>query len=242
MGSTFKTDLDNNNTNRKQQNNNNDNCSNNSKEIQEGFFNLKNFQASNRMQSQTPSNFTKTISPNNNFWNTNAKTNCQEPGETKKGIGKGFFNMANLSKEKNDGIKNFNTKGITFQNNNIESHLNIVVDNLSIKNVDDYLTSKEKTQENSNLIFKELFEIDNQMVMMKNNMSNMRRNEMNRLIKEFNMNDYERRFKTTRYNVISALIGEENTNMEINRQNRENNVKYFFVFFYLFCYRLLQKD
>ena len=65
---------------------------------------------------------------------------------------------------------------------------------------------------------------------------------MNRLIKEFNMNDYERRFKTTRYNVISALIGEENTNMEINRQNRENNVKYFFVFFYLFCYRLLQKD
>ena len=44
MGSTFKTDFDNNNTNRKQQNNNNnnnDNCSNNSKEIQEGFFNLK---------------------------------------------------------------------------------------------------------------------------------------------------------------------------------------------------------
>jgi hypothetical protein len=188
MGVTFKTDLDKRNM---------DNFSNNSKEIKEGFFNLKSFTGNNRLQSQT-------IQPNN----------------TKKG----FFNISNTGNEKPDKIKNFNTKGINMDSNNKESHLNIMLDNLSIKKVDDYLNLKEKTQENSNIIFKELFEIDNKMVIMKNNMSNLRRNEMNRLIKEFNMNDYERRFKTTRHKVISALIGEENTSMEMNRQNRENNV------------------
>ena len=188
MGATFKTDLDKRNM---------DNFSNNSKEIKEGFFNLKSFTGNNRLQSQT-------IQPNN----------------TKKG----FFNISNTGNEKPDKIKNFNTKGINMDSNNKESHLNIMLDNLSIKKVDDYLNLKEKTQENSNIIFKELFEIDNKMVIMKNNMSNLRRNEMNRLIKEFNMNDYERRFKTTRHKVISALIGEENTSMEMNRQNRENNV------------------
>ena len=45
------------------------------------------------------------------------------------------------------------------------------------------------------------------------------------LIKEFNFNEYERRFKTTRYAVVSALIGEEHVNLEINRQIRENKVK-----------------
>lgn len=223
MGTTFKTECD---TKSKK----NDTCSNNSKEIQEGFFNLKNIQA-NKIQSQTPSNFTKTLSPNNennnnnnNFWNTNAKT-ISQANETKKGVNKGFFNMTSKSKEKSEKIQNFNTKGINLQTNETESHLNINVEKLSIRNVDEYLTTKEKTQESSNLIFKELFDVDNKMVMMKNAMSDMRRNEMNRLIKEFNMNDYERRFKTTRHNVISALIGEENTNSEINRQNRENKVK-----------------
>ena len=156
MGATFKTDLD----KRKM-----DNCSNNSKEIQDGFFNLKTLQGNNRLQAQTPSNFTKTISPNNNFWNINGKANEDQGqgGDNKKITKKGFFNISNVGNEKPDRIKNFNTKGIILNSNNKESHLNIMLDNLSIKNVDDYLTSKEKTQENSNVIFKELFDIDNKM-------------------------------------------------------------------------------
>lgn len=162
-------------------------------------------------------------------------------------IKKGFFNLENISDEKEDnGIKNFSNKGITFPKNNIVSHLNINVDKLQIKNVDEYLNLKEKSKTHTNRVFKELFDIDNKMALIKSSIINLKRNEMNRLIKEFNMNDYERRFKTTRFIVISALIGEENTNMEITRQNMENKVfeKFFFesrdllIFYYHLTYFL----
>lgn len=174
--------------------NNNNNYVNNNKEEYENYYNLEEL----NMKNTNSQKFKK------NFENRFLSSNCLTDNEEK--------------------IKNFNTKGINIQTSNIDSHLNINVDKLSIKNVEDYLSSKEKMDISSNLVLKDLFEIDGRIAKMKSFMMNLRRNEMNRLLKEFNTNDYERRFKTSRYAVVSALIGEENTLSELNRQNREQKV------------------
>lgn len=145
------------------------------------------------------------------------------PNPMKKNLENRFLNSYCLT-DNSEKIKNFNTKGINIQTSSIESHLNINVDKLNIKTVEEYLNTKDKMDISSNLLLKDLFEIDGKIGKMKSSMLNMRKNEMNRLMKEFNTNDYERRFKTTKFVVISALIGEENTVAELNRQVREQKV------------------
>lgn len=150
----------------------------------------------------------------------------------KKNIENRFLNSYCLT-DNSEKIKNFNTKGINIHTSSKDSHLNINVDKLNIKTVEEYLNLKEKMDISSNMLLKDLFEIDGKLAKMKSFMMDMRRNEMNRLMKEFNTNDYERRFKTTRFVVISALIGEENTISELNRQNREHKVIKFLFIIYL---------
>jgi len=48
----------------------------------------------------------------------------------------------------------------------------------------------------------------------------MKKNELERVLKEFLMNDYERRFQITLDQVISALIGEDQTATEFANQSR----------------------
>ena len=205
MTSTFKTELEKNEFNEGE----------NDIEKQVGIFNADN----------NSNNFNEKLKSKNNFHN------IQEP----RGIKKGYFSMESVYSENQfNEIKNFNSKGIKIQNNISESHLNPSVNKMQIKNVDQYLSYIEKSKSNSSKVFKELFDIDNNLSKIKNSISNLKRNEMNRLIKEFNMNDYERRFKTTRFTVISALIGEDNTNIEINRQNRENKVNNIYINLFLF--------
>jgi len=181
------------------------------------FFNAKsinkfNYNDNNSDKDENESN----TSLEENMENTNSLN-------LKKNIESRFLNTYCLTD--NDGkIKNFNTKGITFQKTNNENHFNLKIDKISIKKVEDFLISKEKIDIGSELVLKEIFEIDNKIAKMKSFMLNMKKNEMNRILKEFNINDYERRFKTTKYEVISALIGEENTIIELNRQNREQKV------------------
>lgn len=50
--------------------------------------------------------------------------------------------------------------------------------------------------------------------------------QMNRLFKEFVLNDYEKRFGTTKNVVISAMIGEDMTKAELIRQAREEKVNF----------------
>lgn len=52
----------------------------------------------------------------------------------------------------------------------------------------------------------------------------IRKYEMNRIFKEFLVNDYARRFNTTKRIVLSALLGEENVNYELSSQDREQKV------------------
>jgi hypothetical protein len=55
-------------------------------------------------------------------------------------------------------------------------------------------------------------------------MNIMKRNELNRINKEFYTNEYQRRFNVTQEEMISALIGVDNTSNEIIRQKREQRV------------------
>ena len=48
----------------------------------------------------------------------------------------------------------------------------------------------------------------------------MKTNEMTRIFKEFQRNDYEKRFNIDKMTVISALIGEDNLNSELVKQSK----------------------
>ena len=48
----------------------------------------------------------------------------------------------------------------------------------------------------------------------------MKTNEMTRIFKEFQRNDYENRFNVDKITVISALIGEDNLNSELVKQSK----------------------
>jgi hypothetical protein len=61
-------------------------------------------------------------------------------------------------------------------------------------------------------------------------MNIMKKNEMNRINKEFYTNEYERRFNITQEDVISALIGVDNTPNELIRQRREQRVNILIIY------------
>ena len=58
-------------------------------------------------------------------------------------------------------------------------------------------------------------------------LNSLKMQEMNRIFKQFNKNDYARRFCIDKASVISALIGEENTPAEIAKQTRQQRVTLF---------------
>lgn len=190
-----------------------------------------------------------TFTPKNANLNSNYYTNLED---TKKQISKNsekiYSNSFKLKKsleskflntycgsDKKDKCNFFNTKGINIQTTNYENnHLNIDVNKLTIRGIEEYLINKELNDISSNKLLKELTEIDERIDKLKGLMQALQKKEMERLIKEFNVNDYERRFKTTKFKVISALIGEDNAQTEMSRQNRENKVINVFILIYYF--------
>ena len=52
----------------------------------------------------------------------------------------------------------------------------------------------------------------------------LKTNEMDRIFKEFQRNNYEQRFNVDKIKVISALIGEDNINNELFRQERRERL------------------
>jgi hypothetical protein len=201
MSSTFKTGLD-------------GKVNENDKDLTKtGFFNPNSFNKKNN-----------DLKKESDYYEVYDENKCKPKNPNQKKNNENRFLNSYCLTDNSEKIKNFNTKGINIQTSCLDSHLNINVDKLSIKKVEKYLNLKEKMDISSNLLLKDLCEIDGKIDKMKSFMMNLRRNEMNRIMKEFNTNDYERRFKTTRFSVISALMGEENTIAELNRQKREQKV------------------
>lgn len=67
--------------------------------------------------------------------------------------------------------------------------------------------------------------IEKQSEKLRKEINQMKNDELERVSKEFLMNDYERRFSITLDQVISALIGEDQTATEFAHQSRLLKVK-----------------
>ena len=120
---------------------------------------------------------------------------------------------------------------ITISNNEI-SHINKLLKDGQKQNekIPDVLKIKdyEKITHNSGYFLnsEEIKKIQNYLSL-KNQLNNLRKkketmktNEMNRIFKEFQRNDYENRFNIDKITVISALIGEDNLNSELVKQTK----------------------
>ena len=53
-----------------------------------------------------------------------------------------------------------------------------------------------------------------------NDISNLKKNEIHRLFKEFVENDYENKYHVKIDDVLAALLGEHNKNIEINKYSK----------------------
>ena len=62
--------------------------------------------------------------------------------------------------------------------------------------------------------------LKNQLNNLRKKKEKMKTNEMTRIFKEFQRNDYENRFNVDKITVISALIGEDNLNSELVKQSK----------------------
>jgi hypothetical protein len=99
-------------------------------------------------------------------------------------------------------------------------------DNQFLKPIDNFILDHPKNilSDESTKIIKEIKKLEKSEEEITKEMHNLRTNELNRINKEFLINDYTRRFKITQESVISALIGEDLTESEYNILKKEQNV------------------
>jgi hypothetical protein len=98
---------------------------------------------------------------------------------------------------------------------------NIYEDKLTFKKIEEIMDNRGELGEDAMLYIKTIREFETEYRNLHNVIIQMKRKEMDRINKEFYMNNYERRFAVSQKNVISALIGEDNTINEYSRQRRE---------------------
>lgn len=98
---------------------------------------------------------------------------------------------------------------------------------LNFSTVSNFLSNKKGFSSKTIDIINTINDFEQKEFELQNISNKMRKKEMDRLFKEFVVNDYERRFQTTKEIVISALLGEDYTPGELNRQAKERKVKKF---------------
>jgi len=69
-----------------------------------------------------------------------------------------------------------------------------------------------------------LTRLENKEIQIKKQLNEKKRSELNRINKEFEINNYERRFNITKEKVVSVIVGESNTPMEIIKLKRDQKV------------------
>ena len=135
---------------------------------------------------------------------------------------KSFFNIPFVAGDPN---------ALTFQDNGI-SNINKLLKDGQQKDskIPDVLKIKDYAKITNNsgyfLNAEEVKKVQNYLSL-KNELNNLRKkkekmktNEMTRIFKEFQRNDYEKRFNIDKMTVISALIGEDNLNSELVKQSK----------------------
>jgi hypothetical protein len=87
------------------------------------------------------------------------------------------------------------------------------------------LAKNEILEEDSFEIVGKISELEAQYEKKKKTLQKIKRDELDRISKEFLTNEYERRFNVSKKTIVSAIVGEDNTDSEIIRQSREENVR-----------------
>jgi hypothetical protein len=96
----------------------------------------------------------------------------------------------------------------------------------SFHNISQFLKQNEKLEVESFELIKKLKDLEINYEKGKSELQILKRTELDRLAKEFLVNDYARRFNTTQKDVIAAIAGDNELNLELIRQNRETKVDY----------------
>jgi hypothetical protein len=105
------------------------------------------------------------------------------------------------------------------------SHLDIDPESkYNYKKIEEFINKKEKLSDDTLQLMKSIRELESVYEKFRKEMLQMKRTELNRIGREFLINEYERRFDITLQKVISAIAGEDFTNAELTRQMREQKV------------------
>lgn len=106
-----------------------------------------------------------------------------------------------------------------------ERHM--VDEKMNIKKIEEYLKQKENLNEEGLSVVNKIAELEKIYNKFKKELSQSRRQQLNRIGREFLVNDYARRYNVSQEVIVSAIAGEDNANSELLRQTREQKVKIF---------------
>ena len=103
---------------------------------------------------------------------------------------------------------------------------NVYDEALSIKKIESIMKNKNALGEDAIKYIKSVQDLESQLKSVQSSMQIIKREEIDRINKEFYTNDYERRFRVSLDVIISAIVGEDNTMNEIGRLFRDQKAYY----------------
>jgi hypothetical protein len=95
------------------------------------------------------------------------------------------------------------------------------VEDFSLKSVETYLESKKENDKETNEYIRKITSLEKSGQKLKKSLEGLKSSLLYKLFKEFMTNDYERRFNVDKKVVLTALLGEEQTAQEIQKQTRD---------------------
>ena len=193
------------------------NSANNDKDNNNNDINIKDIDNDNRKNNDKGNNLINKI--NNNNTNTNSTKSEKNPF---------LYKVNNIFKKKllnSSSSPNF-MNDILKLNKRINLSMSEEEKNEEFKgSVFELSKIFDKKEKNNNLNvtnMPEVREINNlrkKIILLNNKMEEMKKNEIQRIFKEFTHNDYERTYHAPINVVLGALIGEHNRNIQVNNYN-----------------------
>lgn len=96
--------------------------------------------------------------------------------------------------------------------------------NINLKKLEEVFSSKNILNDQLKYFLFKLKDMEKNYEDEKSQIAIKRKNELNRIGREFLLNDYKRRFNTDIRTVISAIAGEDSVNYEILKLERDKKV------------------
>jgi hypothetical protein len=96
-----------------------------------------------------------------------------------------------------------------------------------VKKIQDLFSKNEIVHEELKRLMNNLKDIESEAENQKRQIAQDKKDEVNRIGREFLLNDYKKRYGMNMKTVISAISGEDNSNSELFRLEKEEKVFYF---------------